>query len=215
MPCDEHAAHVVLGQPGEHRLAGRGRVRASVLPSVPVSTRTGWRDSRLATFIMASPCSTARCTVSPVFSLICSMNGAARAGRSTCSAGIAEIENARAERVGAPHRHLGDIAALHQRREQVVAGGDVELGAVRQFGQRGLAAGLGDRLEQRDRAVDRLDAVALGALAAPRRGRQRSRSRTVLSSKAFPRVFLRRRKEIAGRRSSQARYEMANFDFAT
>jgi hypothetical protein len=40
-----------------------------------------------------------------------------------------------------------------------MAGRDVELGAAGDLGQRRLAAGVRDRLEQRDRTVDRLDAV--------------------------------------------------------
>ena len=84
-PCDSTRRMSSSGSQASIALPLAVACGASVLPSVPVSTRTGWRDSRLATFIMASPCSTARCTVSPVVSLICSMNGAARAGRSTCS----------------------------------------------------------------------------------------------------------------------------------
>src|SRR5262245_39190454 len=79
--------------------------------------------------------------------------------------GLREIEHARAERVGAPARDFGDIAPVHQRREQMMAGGDVELRAARQVGERGLAAGFRQRFEQAERAVDRLDGIALALLA--------------------------------------------------
>src|SRR5205085_11894638 len=66
-----------------------------------------------------------------------------------------------AERVAAAAETLGDEAALHQRGEQVVAGRDVEASAARQPRQGRLAAELRDGLEQRQRAVDRLDAGAV------------------------------------------------------
>ena len=83
-------------------------------------------------------------------------------------AGVAEIKNAGAERIEPPAGHLGDETALDQRREQMMAGRDIEAGALGKFGQRRLAARLGDRLEQKQRAIDRLNAVALA-----RRVRQR------------------------------------------
>ncbi len=60
----------------------------------------------------------------------------------------------RAQRVEPAARHLGGEAALDQGRQQMVAGGNVEPGAGGKLGQRGLAAGLGDGFQQKQRAVD-------------------------------------------------------------
>ena len=84
-------------------------------------------------------------------------------------AGMAEIEDARAQRIKPPPRHLGGEAALDQRRQQMVAGGNVEAGAGGELGQRGLAAGLGDGFQQEQRTVDRLNAVAVAVGARARR----------------------------------------------
>ncbi len=45
---------------------------ASILPTLPVSTRTAWRASRTASVTTESPCKAARCTVSPVARLTAS-----------------------------------------------------------------------------------------------------------------------------------------------
>src|SRR5262245_63080895 len=57
---------------------------------------------------------------------------------------------------------LGDVAPLDQRRQQVVAGGDVEAGAAGQFGERQTARGARKYFDQGERAIDRLDAAASG-----------------------------------------------------
>ena len=76
-------------------------------------------------------------------------------------AGVAEIKDAGAERIKPAARHLGGEAALDQRRQQMMAGGNVEAGAVSKIGQRRLTAGLGDGLQEIERAIDRLNAVAV------------------------------------------------------
>jgi hypothetical protein len=43
----------------------------------------------------------------------------------------------------------------------MMAGGDVEPGAGGEFGQRRLTAGLGNGLQKVERAIDRLNAVAV------------------------------------------------------
>ena len=56
-------------------------------------------------------------------------------------AGMPEIENAGTQRMEPAARHLGGEAALDQRRQQVMAGGNIEAGAVGKVGERdsGLA----------------------------------------------------------------------------
>ena len=166
----QHAAHVVLGQPGEHRLAGRGRVRR-----VGLAERAGvdaHRMTRLALGDLHHRVALQHREVHGLAGVLVDLLDERRGARRQVDlqAGVAQEQDARPERVGAPHRHLGDVAAVHQRREQVVAGRDVQAGAVGEFGQRGLAAGLRDGFEQPDRPVDRLDAVARGRIARRRPG---------------------------------------------
>ena len=84
-------------------------------------------------------------------------------------AGVTEIKNAGAQRIEPAAWHLGGEAALDQRRQQMVAGGNIEAGAVGKLGERGLTAGLGDGFQQIERAVDRLNAVTIAAGACARR----------------------------------------------
>ena len=101
-------------------------------------------------------------------------------------AGVAEIEDARAQRIEPAARHLGGKAALDQRRQQMMAGRNIEAGAVGKIGQRRLAAGLGDGFQQKQRAVDRLDAVAVAVGARARRtGLARGPGRMVASMVLF------------------------------
>ena len=174
------ALHAVARGCGASRLPAarprwpcRARWRAALRPCrlLPVSTRTAWRASRTASVTTASPCRAARCTVSPV-ALVDGFQIGLRAARQIdLQAGVAEIENAGAERIKPAARHLRGKAALDQRRQQMVAGGDVEAGARGELGQRRLAAGLGDGFQQVESAVNGLDAVAVAAGACARRGR--------------------------------------------
>ena len=70
--------------------------------------------------------------------------GLGAAGKIDLQAGMTKIKNTRAESIEAAAGNFGGEAALDQGRQQMMAGGDVEAGADRKVGQRGLAPGLGD-----------------------------------------------------------------------
>src|SRR5262249_39225787 len=75
--------------------------------------------------------------------------------------GVPKVENARAECIKPATWHLRCKATLDERGQQVVTGGDVEIRALGEFGQRRFAAGFGDRLQQVESAVNRLNVVTV------------------------------------------------------
>src|SRR4029078_564150 len=74
---------------------------------------------------------------------------------------MAEIDDARSECIEAPAWHLRRKATLDKRGQQMVAGRNVQAGPVGEFSQRRLAAGFGDGLQQKQSAVDGLNAVTV------------------------------------------------------
>ena len=82
-----------------------------------------------------------------------------------------QCDDARAEGVQTAPGNLRGEPALDERCQQMVAGRDIEAGAGREFGQCRFTAGFGDGFEQEQRAVDRLDAVAVAIGGAARRAR--------------------------------------------
>src|SRR4029077_19636882 len=81
-----------------------------------------------------------------------------------------EINNAWPERIEPASRHLGGEAALYECRQQMMTGGNVEIGPVGQFGQRRFAPGLSDRFQQEKGAIDGLNIVPVAPARAWRTG---------------------------------------------
>src|SRR6185295_3034351 len=75
--------------------------------------------------------------------------------------GVAKVENAGAECIKSAAWHLRGKATLDKRGQQMVTGGDVEVRACGELRQRRLTAGLGDRFQQVERAINRLDVVTV------------------------------------------------------
>ncbi len=152
---------LVFRQPGQNRLADRGGVRRLQLAEL-----AGVDAHRMARFAHRQhddgvPLQGGKMhglAGGPVDRLQIGL-GAAR--QIDLQAGVAQGADTGAERIKPPARHLGGKAALDQRRQQMMAGGDVEAGAVGEIGERRLAAGIGDCFQEIERTVDRLDAVAV------------------------------------------------------
>jgi len=89
----------------------------------------------------------------------------ARAGAELAARRLAEPDEARAEGVP-PRRRLAHVALGEQRAQQAVDRGQGEPRVLRELAQAGLAAEVGEQLEQLDRAVHRLHAP--GRLRRPR-----------------------------------------------
>ena len=161
----KEAVEVALRQPGEDRLAERGRMRrldaanaASIHAHGMPRILHGQHDDRVALQRRkVDGLAGRRVDLLQI--------GVGPARQIDLQAGVAEIDDAGAERIEPAARDLGHEAALDQRGQKMMAGRDVEAGTVRQVGERGLAAGFSDGLEQVQRPVDGLDAVpfAFGA----------------------------------------------------
>ena len=157
----ENAAHLVLGQPGKNGLADRSGVRrfhladaAGVDAHGVARFAHGKRDHRVTLQGGEMHGFAGR--------FVDRLQIALRAPRQIdLQAGVAEIHDARAQRVEPPAGDLGGEAALDQRRQQMMAGGDVEAGAGRELGQRRFATGFGNGFQKKQRAIDRLNAVAV------------------------------------------------------
>ena len=142
---------------------------ASSFPSRPVSTRTAWRDfaHRNRDHRIALQRREMHGFAGGLVDLF--QIGLRAARQIDLQAGVAEIEDAGAQRIEPAARHLGGKAALDQRRQQMMAGRNIETGAVGEVSERRLATGFGDGFQQKQRAVDRLDVVAIAGSARPRR----------------------------------------------
>ncbi len=108
---------------------------ASILPSLPVSTRTAWRDfahgqrdHRVA--LQRREMHGFAGGLVDLFQI-----GLRAARQIDLQTGMAEIKDARAQRIEPAARHLGGKAALDQRRQQMMAGRNVEAGAVGEIGE--------------------------------------------------------------------------------
>ena len=134
---------------------------ASTFPILPVSTRTAWRASRTdkrddAVALQRGEMHRLAGRLVDRFRV-----GLRPARQIDLQAGMPEIDNARPERVESPSRHLRRKAAVNERCQQMMAGRNVEAGAVGEIRQRRFTARFGDGLEQKQSAIDGLDAVTV------------------------------------------------------
>ena len=150
----------MLGQPGQHGLAQRGGVggvggadRAGIDPHRMPALALQQGDDRIAL---------QHRQVHRLAGLLADALhmrlGAARQIH-LLEERLRQMQPAGAQRV-APARRPRHVAPLHQRGEQVVARRDIELGALCQLGELQAAGGAGQRIDQRQRPINRLDAVA-------------------------------------------------------
>ncbi len=157
----ENASHFIFGEPSQYGFAERCRVRRFHLPD-----SAGVDAHRVA--CLANRKRYHRITLQSRkmhgFSgrLVDRFKIALRAARQVdLQTRVSEIKDARAEGIKPATRHLRGKAALDQRSQQMVAGGDVEVRARGKLGERRLAAGLGDRFQQVECAINRLDVVTV------------------------------------------------------